>query len=130
LRLLERAGVAQGYEFDFVSRFYKTMDFLAVYPREDSLVIDREAICEVFRSGGLKKYTHTSKSLGFVVEVKTGLNGCNSRPSKKQKNMFRIGRKLGFGIIIAEVALRENYIAEITFKDEDGNSVCFSKFET
>lgn len=121
LALLERVGVPFSYEVEFLQNHYKTMDFFAVYPRDDELVLDRSAICEVFNGTGLNRYMTESKSKGFIVEVKTGFNGCKSRPSKKQKQMFRLGRKLEFGVIIAEVDLKENYVAEIVLKDEIGN---------
>jgi hypothetical protein len=118
--LLNRAGAPLGYEAKFLIRYQKTMDFFAVYPRDDPLVLEREAICEVFNSTGLNKYLVQSKSKGFVVEVKTGVNRCKSRPSRKQKRMFRLGRKLGFGVIIAHVTLKENYRVEIMLKNEEG----------
>jgi hypothetical protein len=95
--------------------------FFAVYPRDDELILDRAAFCEVFNGTGLNRYMTETKSKGFVVEVKTGFKGCKSRPSKKQEQMFRLGRKLEFGVIIAEVGLKENYVAEIVLKNEIGN---------
>ncbi len=123
LRLLERAGVERGYEFEFLKHHQKTMDFFAVYPRDDPLVLEKEAICEVFKGAGLNRYMAGPRSEAWVVEVKTGFNGVRSRPSTRQKQMFHLARKMGFGVIIGNVALKENYVATVSFEDEKGNEL-------
>mgnify|MGYP004211014849 CR=1 FL=1 len=44
LKLLGRAGVPNNYEVQFLRHYKKTMDYFAVYPRDDPLLIRREAV--------------------------------------------------------------------------------------
>jgi hypothetical protein len=119
LSLLERVGVPNNYEVRFLKRYRKTMDFFAVFPCPDEYLIPREAICEVFANGGLDKYDGVcSKSQGFVVEVKTHLNGSSHLASKKQKLMFQTAKKLGFEFLLMQVNLQNDFSAEITVKNE------------
>ncbi len=123
LDLLYRVNVPRSYEVGFLRRYSKTMDFFAVLPRSDPLVLDREAICEVFRATGLHRFGERGESRGYVVEVKTGADRCTSRPSRKQIRMFRVADRLGFGVIVADVSLKENYVAEIVFRNEAGEEL-------
>jgi hypothetical protein len=116
ISLLERVGVPNNYEVQFLRRYKKTMDFFAVYPCSDSLLIPREAVCDVFAKGGLNRYNSKLKSVGYVVEVKTNLNGSPHHASKKQAGMFRLARKLGFGVLLVHVTLNEDFTAGITLK--------------
>ncbi len=119
LSLLERIGVPNNYEVRFLKRYRKTMDFFAVFPGTDEYLIPREAICEVFANGGLDKYDGSRlKSQGFVVEVKTNLNGNSHLASKKQRRMFQIAEKLGFEFLLMQVNLQKDFIAEIIVKNE------------
>ncbi|MFQ5815492.1 MAG: hypothetical protein ACE5G7_03235 [Candidatus Hydrothermarchaeaceae archaeon] len=121
LSLLKRAGVPDNYEVQFLRRYKKTMDYFAVLPRDDPLVLRRQAICEVFAKGGLDKYTSQGEGKGYVVEVKTSQKG-NSRASKRQERMFHTAGKLGFGGILAKVTFKENYTVEIRLVRLDPSS--------
>jgi hypothetical protein len=127
LKLLGRAGVPNNYEVRFLRRYKKTMDYFAVYPRDDPLLVRKEAICEVFAKGGLERYTAKPRSYGYVVEVKTNHNGKHPSVSKRQKRMFRIARKLRFKVILIIVTFRENYTAEIILLDAEGNEFISEK---
>jgi hypothetical protein len=127
LRQLGRAGVPNNYEVQFLRRYRKTMDYFAVYPRDDPLLIRREAVCEVFAQGGLDRYSTPLKSKGYVVEVKTNHNAKHPSVSKRQKRMFSHARKLGFKVILIIVTFRENYTAEITLLEEEGVKFTTSK---
>ena len=122
LKLLGRAGVPNNYEVQFLRHHKKTMDYFAVYPRDDPLLIRKAAVCEVFAKGGLDKYSKHPRSNGYVVEVKTNLNR-RLRVSECQARMFRFARKIGFGVILGLVIFRKSYTAEITLLDEKGGDV-------
>jgi hypothetical protein len=119
LRVLERAGVPDNYEVEFLRRYQQTMDYFAIKPRDDPLLQPREAMCEIFRGGGLDRYmsVHASSeaSRGYVTEVKTWVTGGNqgSRASKRQQRMFREAEKLGFGAMLVLVALRSGLTAQV-----------------
>jgi hypothetical protein len=118
LGLLERVGVPNNYEVRFLKRYRKTMDFFAIFPGPDDYLIPRQVICDVFSKGGLDKYDGTqSKSQGFVVEVKSNLNGNSNFASKKQKLMFQTAKKLGFEFLLMQVNLQNDFTAEITVKN-------------
>lgn len=117
LGVLEKAGVPANYEVEFLRRYQKTMDYFAIKPRDDPLLQSREAVCEVFRVGGLNRYmpVPNEPSRGYVVEVKTGMKNGNKRSgaSKRQQRMFREAERLGFGVMLIGVALRRNLTAEV-----------------
>ena len=117
LGVLEKAGVPENYEVEFLRRYQKTMDYFTVKPRNDPLLQGREAVCEVFQGGGLNRYMPASDDAcrGYVTEVKTGSRGGNvkCRTSRKQRRMFREAEKMGFGVMLVEVVLRKNLIAEV-----------------
>jgi|TARA_B100000315_G_scaffold258182_1_gene309429 hypothetical protein len=119
LKILENAKVPNNYEVQFLNQYQKTMDYFAVYPRVDPLLIRREAICETFTQGGLNKYTSANSSKGYVVEVKTCVNKKHGI-TKRQLKMFHLAEKLGFGGMLIFVKLKENYSTEIVIlKDRE-----------
>jgi len=117
LGVVEKAGLPENYEIRFLRRYQKTMDYFAVRPREDPLLQRREAVCEVFRGGGLDRYISSlpEPSRGYVVEVKTGVKNWKNKPraSKRQQRMFREAEKLGFGAMLIGVVLMEGLTAEV-----------------
>lgn len=115
LGVLEKAGVPENYEISFLRRYQKTMDYFAVQPRADPLLQNREAVCEVFRVGGLNRFiSQGERSTGYVVEVKTGLReAVKPRASRRQRRMFREAERLGFGVLLVEVGLQRNLTAEV-----------------
>ncbi len=120
LGVLEKAGVPDNYEVEFLRRYQKTMDYFAVKPRNDPLLQAREAMCEVFRGGGLDRYMPASGDpcRGYVTEVKTGVKngGRNKGASKRQRRMFREAEKLGFGAMLVSVVLDRDLTAQVEIR--------------
>ena len=110
LAKIERLGLPQSYEVEFLREHSRTMDFFAIYP-ESGASDSREVVFQLFSGFGLGKYFRKPCHQGFVVEVKSG----TAELSTRQRRMLRLAQRLGFKAIIAKVSFTGDYLADVAF---------------
>ena len=115
LAKIERLGLPQSYEVEFLREHSRTMDFFAIYP-ESGASDSREVVFHLFSGFGLGKYFRKPCHQGFVVEVKSG----SAELSPRQRRMLEQAQRLGFKGLIAHVRYSENYLVDVSFRVLDG----------